>query len=158
ILALIGLVTTPILVRYLGTERYGVWVLVSAIALYLELLEFGFGTATVKYVAEFTGRGDDAGVRRTVTTSFWVLCVPGLGALVLGAVIAVVFPSIFHLDADIATAARILLVLVVIDLAISIPCDTFGGTLVGLQRYDLVNATMAAVTVAQAVGWWLVLK
>ena len=47
--ALVALVMTPVLVHGLGTEAYGIWVLAGSLALYLELLEFGFGLATVKY-------------------------------------------------------------------------------------------------------------
>jgi O-antigen/teichoic acid export membrane protein len=157
LVAVLGLATTPLLVRHLGAEGYGIWVLVGSIALYLELLEFGFGTGTIKYVAEAAGRGDTNAVRRTTATSFWVLAAPGALAFLIGVVLAVFLPTLFHLAPGLARPAQILLVLVVFDLAVSIPSDTFGGTLIGLQRFDAVNVTMIAVTAAQALAWWLVL-
>ena len=48
----LALVVTPLLVRGLGKEAYGTWVLVSTSVVYLNLLQFGFGQATTKYVAE----------------------------------------------------------------------------------------------------------
>jgi O-antigen/teichoic acid export membrane protein len=157
VLAVVGLVTTPILARELGKEGYGIWVLVGSFALYLELLEFGFGKATPKFVAEYHARNDGRGVRATIATSFWILGALGAVAVAVGAVVAVFFPSLFGVSDDLATPARILIVLILVDLAISIPSDTFGGVLMGLQRFYLVNATLVIVAVAQAIGWTIVL-
>jgi O-antigen/teichoic acid export membrane protein len=157
VIAVAALVTTPILARGLGPEGYGIWVLVASFALYLELLEFGFGKATPKFVAEFAARGDDAGVRATIATSFWILAVLGSIAAIVGAIVAALFPSIFGVSSDLRTAAQILILLVLVDLAVSIPSDTFGGVLMGLQRFYLVNVTLVAVTIAQAIAWTIVL-
>ena len=43
------------------------------------------------------------------------------------------------------------------DAAVSIPMDTFGCGLVALQRFDLLNASLIAGNVAQAVAWIAVL-
>ncbi len=157
VIAVAALVTTPILARGLGPEGYGIWVLVASFALYLELLEFGFGKATPKFVAEYAARSDDRAVRATIATSFWILATLGALAVIVGAVIAALFPAIFGISDDLQSAAQILILLVLVDLAISIPADTFGGVLMGLQRFYLVNVTLVAVTIAQAIGWTVVL-
>ncbi|MDP8968863.1 MAG: oligosaccharide flippase family protein [Actinomycetota bacterium] len=157
VLAFVGLVTTPILARELGREGYGIWVLVGSFALYLELLEFGFGKATPKFVAEYAARDDDRALRATIATSFWILAGLGAIAVVVGAVIAALFPSLFGISDELARPAQILIVLILVDLAISIPSDTFGGVLAGLQRFYLINATLVVVALAQAVGWTIVL-
>lgn len=157
VLALVGLVTTPILARELGREGYGIWVLVGSFALYLELLEFGFGKATPKFVAEYAARGDERGVRATIATSFWILACLGAIAVLVGALIAAAFPSLFGVSSELATASQILILLILLDLAISIPSDTFGGVLAGLQRFYLINGTLVVVALAQAVAWTVVL-
>ncbi|MDQ3676868.1 MAG: oligosaccharide flippase family protein [Actinomycetota bacterium] len=157
VIAVAALVTTPILARGLGPEGYGIWVLVASFALYLELLEFGFGKATPKFVAEYAARGDERGVRATIATSFWILAALGSVAAIVGVIVAALFPSIFGISSELEKAAQILILLVLVDLAISIPADTFGGVLMGLQRFYLVNATLVAVTVAQAIAWTIVL-
>lgn len=148
----IALVTVPVLTRGLGGTEYGIWVLVGSLVLYLELFEFGFGTTTVRYVAAATARNDAKGAREAVSTSFWLLCVPGVLALGVGVVLAVVFPVFFHTDQELVFATRFLLVLLAIDLAISIPSDVFGGVLIALQRWDLLNLTKIIVSLSQAVG------
>jgi O-antigen/teichoic acid export membrane protein len=156
-LAVITLVMTPVLVDGLGRDGYGIWALVGSFALYLELLEFGFGKAASKYVAQYAALGEESRVRSAVVTSFWLLAIPGVGALVLGAGIALVFPSLFGVPADLEGAAQLLVLIIVFDLAVSIPSDTFGSALIGLQRFDLINASLIVVSIAQAAAWAIVL-
>lgn len=153
----VAVVMTPVLVHGLGKVEYGVWALVGSLVWYLPLLEFGFGAATVKYVAEFHSRGDRARVRATVATSFWVLLVPAFVTVAVAAVLAALFPILFDVSPSVDRAAQILILVVAFDLACAMPMDTFGNVLVGLQRYDLLNATLVAVLAAQAVAWALVL-
>ena len=97
-------------------------------------------------------------IRRAVATSFWTLALPGVIALLIGAGVAYAFPSIFdELDPNTARQAQIVILLVSLDLAISIPGDTFGGVLLGLQRYDLTNATLIVISISQAIGWAVVI-
>jgi O-antigen/teichoic acid export membrane protein len=154
----VALLTTPLLVHELGKVEYGIWVIVGSLAWYVPLLEFGFGGATVKYVAEHHARGDRHGVRRTVATSFWVLALAGLGACVLGAGLALAFPYLFDVPADVERATQLLVLLVTLDLASSMPMDTFGNVIVAFQRWELLNATLAAVVAFQALGWVIVLE
>ncbi|HEV2713556.1 MAG TPA: oligosaccharide flippase family protein, partial [Gaiellaceae bacterium] len=153
----VALVMTPVLVHGLGTIEFGVWALVGSLVWYLPLLEFGFGAATVKYVAEHAARADSERFQRTVATSFWVLCVAGVVAIVVAAALAVLFPHLFDVASNVERDAQILILLVALDLAVAMPMDTFGNVLVGLQRYDLLNATLVAVLVSQAIGWAIVL-
>ena len=157
-MALFTVLMTPLLARSLGAEQYGIWAFAGSFVLYLELFEFGFGAATIKYVAAHAATGDDAALRSTVSTSFWVLCVPGVAAMALGGLVALAFPSIFGgLSPSVAHAGQVVILLVSFDLALSIPGDTFGGTLVGLQRYDLINGSLVVERVALAIGWAIVL-
>ena len=155
--AAVALVLTPVLVHGLGKTEYGIWTLVLSLALYLELFEFGLGAATVKSVAEDEAHGDRERTHRSIATSFWMLMVPGIAALVFGAVVAAVFPLLFDIPNTSDQATRILVLLIATDLAISIPSDTFGNTLMALQRYDLINVTLIVVMLAQAVAWAIVI-
>jgi len=151
------LVTTPLLTSHLGPVRFGIWALLGAMIPYLELLELGMATATVTYVATHLESGETERVHRIINTSFFVLIVPGLVACAVTAGFAVVLPHVVHVPPRLVGDARTLLLLLALDVAVSIPGDTFGGGLVALQRYDLLNMSLIGVTVAQAVAWVVVL-
>lgn len=153
----VAVVMTPVLVHGLGKVEFGVWSLVGSLVWYLPLLEFGFGAATVKYVAESHARGEHERVRSTVATSFWILVVPAVIALLLAVALAALFPVLFDVSPGVERAAQILILVVALDLACAMPMDTFGNVLVGLQRYDLLNATLVVVLISQAVAWAIVL-
>ena len=150
-------IMTPVLVDGLGTTGYGVWALALSLVLYLELLEFGFAKTVIRAVAYAEALGDRDAVRRSITTSVVVLAAPGAVALVAGLALAAVFPSLFDLGPDLAGPARVVCAMVAVALAVSIPSDTFGATLMAFQRFDVLNVTLVGVTVAEAIGWFLVL-
>lgn len=144
--AVASVLLTPIFLQHLGAEAFGVWSLAVSMIGYLELLEFGFGVATTKLIAE------DAGIRpesviRTFNTSFFTLIVMGLVALVLGAVVAIFAPSWFDVPAELRTEAAGAIAVLTIAMAVSIPGDSFGGALAGHQRYDLLSASNTVLVV-----------
>ncbi len=155
--AVVVFVMTPLLVDGLGTEAFGIWTLVGSLTFYLKLLDLGFGHTAQKLAAEYEARSDRRGLTEALSTVFWILVVPGLGALLIGAGIAFIFPDLFDVTDELGVEAQILVLIVTLSIAISIPLDTFGGALLGLQRFDLVNLTIIVVMVAQAVGWTIVL-
>jgi O-antigen/teichoic acid export membrane protein len=148
---------TPLLVRGLGKDAYGTWTLVTSSVLYYSVLQFGLARAAVKFVAEANAVGDLGAVRRTISTSFLALSAPAILLIAASPGIAYLFPRIFHIPDGYRTAAEVLVVLSTIDFAVGIPCDTFGATLVGLQRFDFLAAASTGTAVAQALSWVVIL-
>ncbi len=153
----IALIVTPVLTKHLGHEEYGIWVLVVSIVGYLELLELGLAGATVTFIGRQHAAGDDKALEQTINTSFFTLAVLGLAALILAVAIAIVLPSLVHVSPGLVTTTRVLVILLGIDIAASIPMDTFGGGLVALHRFELLNATLITVIIARAVAWVVIL-
>jgi O-antigen/teichoic acid export membrane protein len=157
VLLAVALLTTPLLTRHLGHQRYGIWVLVVTIVQYLELLELGFSGATVTAIARHNAAGDRRSLERTVNTTFFTLVPLGFVALLVSIGLAVVLPSLVHVSPSLVSTTRWLVLLLGLDIVVSIPMDTFGGGLVAIHRFDILNATLIAVAVARAVAWTLVL-
>src|SRR5260370_40850971 len=63
---LTGFLCTPVLLKWLGTERFGVYRTLVDILAYLTLLDLGFGAALSASLATAQGRGDSAHVRELV--------------------------------------------------------------------------------------------
>ena len=51
---IIGFLMFPFIIRHVGIEDYGLYLLVGAFVGYFGLLDFGVGSALVKYVAQYT--------------------------------------------------------------------------------------------------------
>lgn len=154
---LAAVVMTPVLVRGLGKEGYGVWALASALALYFKLLEFGVGKAIPSHVAEHSVDGDDRRLARVLSTAIGLLGALAALAALGSALLVAFFPQLFSVSADLRTAAQIAVAIVLLDLCVSMAADAFGWTLIGLQRFDLINATLTVVVLAQAIAWGIVI-
>ena len=141
---------TPILLHHLGKSTYGLWVVASGAVAYLELFELGFGGATTKLIAE------DATVRpeqalRTLNTTFFVLRPAGAPGLGGRSGPRVRLPA--HRARTGPTSTEVIVVVVILAFGAwptSIPGDTFGGALVGHQRYDLLALVQRLDDVATA--------
>jgi O-antigen/teichoic acid export membrane protein len=151
--ALVALVLTPVLLHHLGKTTYGLWVVASGAVLYLELFELGFGGATTKLIAEDASVRPDAAIR-TLNTTFFVLVPLGVIALFAGVGLAFALPHLVHVATSERGAELVIVIVLALGLAASIPGDTFGGALVGQQRYDLLassNAAMSLITAALSI-------
>ncbi len=158
VLVAVGFITTPILTHQLGILRYGVWALIGSLIPFLELLELGFANATVAFVSRHLELEDDDKVGATLNTSFLVLSLLGIVAFAGVVVFAVFLPDIItSIPKSLVGQAQFLLLVLAFDMAVSIPMDTFGGALCALQRFDLLNYSLIAVIVSQAIGWVIVL-
>jgi O-antigen/teichoic acid export membrane protein len=89
---LMGFVSVPLTVHYLGAERYGVWLTISSLLLWVALTDFGLaGNALVNVLSEALGNDDREAARHYVASAFWALVTI---ALVIGAVFMAAFHSI----------------------------------------------------------------
>jgi O-antigen/teichoic acid export membrane protein len=91
----IGIVTTlvsvPITIRYLGPERYGLWMTLSALIAMLAFADLGIGNGLLNAVSAAHGNDDRRAAEHLVSSAFFVL----LGvALVLAAAFAAAYGSI----------------------------------------------------------------
>lgn len=80
------LAVAPLLLRALGVQQYGTWMLVNSIAAVATGLGGGFGDAAIKYVSMYRGCGDKDGALRSMIAVLAVNCAFGVlsGAIIAG--------------------------------------------------------------------------
>ncbi len=78
------LLTVPLYSRFLGIERYGVWLLLTTVPAYLAFSDFGLTTASAADMTARLARGDFAGAAQTYRAMRRRLMIAGLG---VGAVV-----------------------------------------------------------------------
>jgi O-antigen/teichoic acid export membrane protein len=87
---LMGFVSVPLTVDYLGGEQYGVWLTISSLLLWVALTDFGLaGTALVNVLSEAIGNDDRVLARQYTASAFWAL-------VAIALIIGVVFATAFH--------------------------------------------------------------
>ena len=72
-LVLTGLVFTPLVVRYLGKEGYGLYVTITAVVSWLQISSFGVGAGLQNSLTEAVAAEDTSRQRALVSTAFFFL-------------------------------------------------------------------------------------
>ncbi|MBV9267577.1 MAG: oligosaccharide flippase family protein, partial [Acidobacteriaceae bacterium] len=102
----IGLVSVPLTIRYLGTERYGIWLTISSLLTWMSLTDFGLaGSALINVIAEADGKDDRELAREYAASAFWALVAI---SLVLASLLAFNFHlipwrAVFRVSAAVST-------------------------------------------------------
>jgi O-antigen/teichoic acid export membrane protein len=89
---MVGLATSfisvPLVIGYLGSERYGMWITMSSLVAALGPLDLGIGLGLLMHVSDASGRDDRAAARRAISTAAAML-------VLIAAVSTVVFALAF---------------------------------------------------------------
>lgn len=135
----VGFVLTPLLLRGLGATTYGLWALVGSVVAYGALLEFDIAAALTKYIAEYRAKGQTRDAQALVATALSLYLVLGSVVVLLGALLAVIFPYIFNVPPEQHMQAMWLVFLSGIGVGLAIPCATPTAILRGLHRFEIIN-------------------
>jgi O-antigen/teichoic acid export membrane protein len=101
---------TPIVVKKLGVEDFGVYVLVNTIIGFLGLLDIGFSAALLKYIAEYYGRKDFVALQKLISSANSLFLIIGLISFFCFLLAGLFFLPWFHIN--ISSQQHILVVFV----------------------------------------------
>lgn len=148
--ALLGVVILPFNVAHLGTSAYGLWVLAASVTAYFSVLDMGYSGALVKFVAQYRARQDVRALNEILSTLFFVFLAAAAVMYLAAGGLALVVDSVFHLAPDQTHVARVVLLVVTLNVAASTAFSIFGGVINGFQRYDLNNIVGSVSSIVTA--------
>lgn len=149
----VAFLLTPFLIRTLGPARYDIWCVVEAILAYFTLLDLGVGAYLVTAVAR--GRRSTAEIDRVTSASLAIFSVAGAVVLAVGVPLAIVLaPRLGDRIGDPADATGFMLVMLV-NLAVTLPTSLFGSMLEGLERYVVRSIVKVIALAVRATGYVL---
>lgn len=131
---------TPIIVRGLGDEAYGIWTLVVQATSWFTVLDLGVNTAIIRYISRAEARGDVRGARAVFSASLALFCGMALVALVGTLVIAPWLTDSVKLDTTPRTVVFAVLMIVGCEVAIGLVLSVFQASLKARQAFVRVNA------------------
>lgn len=152
--AILGLLYTPYMLGMLGKNEYGLYSLVASVISYLTLFDFGFGSAVVRYTAKFRAEGKLKEQWEMFGMFFVVYLI--LGALAFIAGLALYFNVDAMFDRTMTEAelsqARIMMLLLVVNVAITFPFSMFGSIITAYEDFVFQRVlTMARLLLSTAV-------
>ena len=154
----VAAICIPLLIKGLGTDRFGVLTLVWAIIGYATLFDFGLGRALTQLVATKLGSGEGHVVPTLVWTSLLLLLLLGL----LGAVVVVILTPwlvnhALHVPGVLGRETLYSLYLLAISIPVVISTAALRGLLEAHQRFGLANALRVPMGIFAYAGPLLVL-
>ena len=99
-----ALLTVPLTLHYLGSERYGIWMTMSSLIAMFSFADLGIGYGVLNLVADSSGRDDGAAMRGAVSSGLFALSGIALAILVLFALAypLVLWPQVFNAASETA--------------------------------------------------------
>lgn len=152
-----NLVLTPLYLKYLGLEQYGLYQMIYAIAHYILILDFGVGTTMVRYISTYHAKGDYETEKNFsahclgIVIFIDVLIV--IAGLIINKYLLKIYPTITVNEAPLAhTIFMIMIVTIVLTII-----ERFAqGTIMAYENFVIVRA-IALIKVISKLGLTLIL-
>lgn len=147
----VGFFLMPYLVRALGEKPYGVWAFVESVLAYFTLFDLGIAACLVRFVAKLHATDSRAELSKLVSACFGLFVLAGAGVLLVGGALA---PALAPgLERRLGAPGDVLpfMLLMLANLALTLPLSVFPTVLDGLQRFGTKSA-VRLVCLALRVG------
>lgn len=146
------IISIPITLRYLGVDRFSVWMTITSLTALLTFADFGLGNGLMNAVARCHANEDPAGLRAYTSTALLVLC--GLTLLLAAAAVGlasiVPWAALLAVDPRLLSApelARVMTVFIIC-LAVGIPLTVVQKVQLALQLGYLASLWQLAASIA----------
>ncbi len=133
----ISILYTPVMLRILGQAEYGLYQLAASIVAYLNILNFGFMSAYLRYFSKYKVGEKKEEIHRLNGMFFLIFSGIGLLALVCGGLLTSQADVLFSksLTAEEITTATILMGILVVNIAIGFPFKVFQAHIKGNEHH-----------------------
>jgi O-antigen/teichoic acid export membrane protein len=157
---IIGLALTPLIVRSLGTNEYGLYILIGSLIAYFSLLDFGVGDTVVRYISRFratNSKDEEASFLGSIILLFLpiILFIFLLGTLVYFN-IEKLFGANFKTD-DVILIKKMFLILL-FNLSFSLLGNIFLGYINSYERFVFTKSVVIIKYLVRAVIIYFVLE
>ena len=143
----VGLLYSPIMIRILDQSEYGLYQLVQSVVNYMNLMNFGLTGAYIRYYSIAKTKGEDE-VANINGLFMRVFCILSMICLILGAIL---YTNIGLLGDKITAAeygtARILLIIMVVNMAVSFPSSLFMVFINANERFIFQKAVGIGINI-----------
>lgn len=155
-----SLVTIPMTLHYLGTERFGLWMTISSVVALMGFADLGIGNGVLNAVADAHGQENVEEIRRSVSSAFALLS--AVAVLLLGA-FSTIYGSVnwghfFNVSSELAgRESGPATAVFVICFALNVPADVVQRLQLGLQEGFISKLWQLAGSIAGLAGVILVI-
>lgn len=144
-----AIIYTPLMLRFLGQNEYGLYQLGSSTVSYLGLLSLGFGSSYVKFYYEYKVKNQEEEIRKLNSIFLLVFCGLAVLSCVVGGGMIASADMLFQnsLTAADVQQVRILMAILVFSMAVTFPNIIFDCYITAHERYIFQRIMLIIVTI-----------
>lgn len=133
----IGLIYTPVMLRLLGQSEYGLYNTVASTISTLGILSLGFGSSYVRYYSKYKEEGNECEIRKLNGLFMIIFSFIGAIAAACGLFLSLHMELVFDqgLTSSELSKAKILMLLLTFNLAMSFPMSVFSSIIGAHERF-----------------------
>jgi O-antigen/teichoic acid export membrane protein len=137
-----SLITVPLTIRYLGKERFGLWMTISSVLAMAAFADFGIGNGILNSISDAYGKDDRDTIRHVVSSGLVVLS--AIGGILLAAFLClypfVSWGDFFRVSTPLARAeAGPAIIVFAVCFALNVPLAAVQRVQMGLQESYLIG-------------------
>jgi len=157
----ITIITTPLTLKYLGPERYAIWVTLSSITALLAFADLGIGNGLLNSISEANGKDDRAAAQKSLSNAFLMLTSL---ALLIGIVLIALYPvipwdKIYNVTSPLAKSESGPVTAVFIAcFLINMPLGIVQKALMGYQETYIDNVWSMVARIGSLIGIFLAVR
>lgn len=146
----VAIIYTPIMLRLLGQSEYGLYNLVASVVAYLGVLNFGFGSAYMRYYSKYKVQDNREKIATLNGMFLIIFSILGLISVVAGTILTMNTEIIFGtaLTSIELLRAKILMLILILNLAISFPNIVFTSHITANEKFVFQKLVEMIRTVA----------
>lgn len=156
-----GFVSAPLLLKGMGTSEYGAYQMTAALIGYVSVLDFGLHSSVTRYVAKYQAKKDEKEQENFLGVSLILFSFIAVLILAIGLVLYRNIPNIYanSASAEEMSIIRKLLVVLILNLAISMPGAVFESIIIAYEKFVFAKLAttikmLLRFTVILLLGFW----
>src|SRR4029079_7433200 len=126
--------------------------LTGGVTIHFSVLDLGYGSAVVKFIAQYRAHRDGRALNEIASTMFYVYAAIGVAAYLVVIALAFNFQHLFRITPEQAQLGKWMLLIIGLNIACNFPFSIFGGVIDGFQRYDRNNIVAIVTSLCVAIA------
>ena len=134
---LVGIVLTPFMIRTLGDSEYGLYTLIGSLVGYISVLDFGLNNTIVRFVSKYSAEEDRKGEENFLAVTMIIYAAISVLIALVGIVLYFNLDNVFDkaLTDNEMYKARIMFIILIFNLAITLPGGAFAAICSGYEQF-----------------------
>ncbi|MBL4745961.1 MAG: oligosaccharide flippase family protein [Flavobacteriaceae bacterium] len=155
-----GIFLTPFMIQAMGKSEYGLYILIGSVVGYMSVFDFGINNALIRFVSKYRAEGDTISEQKFLGQGILVYLLLALLIVLVGYGFYLNIDAVFgqSLTIEELSKAKQMFVVLLINIAITVPGGAFDGVINAYERYEIPRISRSLRIVSRVILIYYVLK